>query len=187
MKVFNIKGQDYELRNEGSEITLGELSKISNIMENKDKDNIEKWLEALTILGSKELVEVLSASNFAKAVESVQLKGVDNAIVDELVIGGRVYRLDLVDGKIDLHSKDLAKIESIVKKGGSWGAKAFAVVYKDIDLTKNEHWNDEHIKHKTKIFSNEVTADIASPVIFELGKLIVEYSQMMVDAQSTTV
>ena len=40
MKTLKIKGNDYQLRNLGSEVTLNELAKISAILEKEgDKDH----------------------------------------------------------------------------------------------------------------------------------------------------
>ena len=102
-------------------------------------------------------------------------------------MNGREYTCELEDGKLYLSAQDIAKIENLARKGGAWGNKAFAVVYKDTQLTKTEHYTDAHIDHKANLFGDFVTADIASPVIFDLSKQYVEHVQMLIDAADKTV
>jgi hypothetical protein len=188
MKTFKIKGNDYQLRNLGSEVTLNELAKISAILEKEgDKDHTERWLEVLAILGSKELVEVIPLKLFGEAIQSVQITEVKNEIQPTFEVNGREYACELEDGKLYLSAQDIAKIENLARKGGAWGNKAFAVVYKDTQLTKTEHYTDAHIDHKANLFGDFVTADIASPVIFDLSKQYVEHVQLLIDAADKTV
>ena len=188
MKKLTIKGKDYQLRNLGSEVTLSELAKISHILEaDTKKDHADRWLEVLSILGSKELVEVIPLKMFGEAVQSVQITEITNEIQPVIEVNGREYACELEDGKLYLSAQDIAKIENLARSGGAWGNKAFAVVYKDVQLTNTEHYTDAHLKHKAELFGNHVTADIASPVIFDLSKQYVEYVQSLIDAADKTV
>jgi hypothetical protein len=72
-------------------------------------------------------------------------------------------------------------------KGGAWGHKAFALIYKDVELTDTEHYTDAHIEHKAKLFGEAVNADVAAPVIFQLSRIILDHIQQLVDAQSSAV
>jgi hypothetical protein len=72
-------------------------------------------------------------------------------------------------------------------KGGAWGHKAFALVYKDVELTDTEHYTDAHIEHKSKLFGDAVNADVAAPVIFQLSRIILEHIQILIDANGSSV
>jgi hypothetical protein len=110
MKTLKIKGNDYQLRNLGSEVTLNELAKISAILEKEgDKDHTERWLEVLAILGSKELVEVIPLKLFGEAIQSVQITEVKNKIQPTFECNGREYACELEDGKLYLSAQDIAK------------------------------------------------------------------------------
>lgn len=180
---IEIKGKDYSLRNEGSEVTLNELAEISHILDVKDgSDDVTKWLKVLCIIGSKQLAEVVPLKRFAEIVNLVQITNIENEIQKTIEVNGRTYSVELENGELDLSAMDLSKIISMVNKGGVWGNKAFAVVYKDDQLTNTEHYTDAHIEHKAKLFGEQVTADIAAPVIFQLAKEVVLNVESMVKA-----
>lgn len=187
MKKLNFKGQDYTVRTESKDITLNELVKISTILNDEKTDYIEKWLGVISILGSKELVEVISITKFTELVNQINFGDVKSEITQQIEVNNRVYRIDLVDGKLDLSAKDVAKIEKIARKGGNWGVKAFAFMYRDESLTATEHFDDAHINHKANLFENVVSAEVATPVIFELSKCIVGNIEQIVNANSKTV
>jgi len=183
MKTFKFKGKSYKLRNKGKEVTLGELSKIASIL-NSDDDFTGKWLEVLSILGGKELVEIIPINDFFEAVKSVQISDVGSKIKKQITVNGRKYSVDTEKGEIVLRAKDLKAIEDVASKGGAWASKAIAVVYKDDLLTDNEHYDKAHLKHKTKIFEEHIMADVASPIMFQLNKVIMENVQSFADSSA---
>jgi hypothetical protein len=144
-------------------------------------------LEVLEILGSTEMVEVIGVKDFTNAVKDVQITDVKNKIVPTIEVNGRTYSIALDKGKIDLSAKELSALTKMANNSNVWGHKAFALLYKDDQLTSTEHKDEAHIKHKTKLFSQHVMADVASPVIFQLGQLIVDSVKNLVDAQSMAV
>jgi hypothetical protein len=188
MEIIECKGEKFELRNKEDEVTLNELSAIAHILENNERDFTDKWLEVLSILGSKDLVEKINSKKFIEAIQLVQITNVQNKIASEIEINGRTYIIDLDEnGEIDLSAKDLVQIEKMVRKGGVWGVKAFALVYKDVDLTSNEHYVEAHLKHKALLFGENVMANIGAPVIFQLSKIILEHIQKLVNANTESV
>lgn len=58
-----------------------------------------------------------------------------------------------------------------------------AVIFKDVDLTKNEHYEEAHIKHKAKLFRDNITFDIAIPYIAYFSKEIIESLQMFKEVE----
>jgi len=187
MEIIEIKGEKFELRNKGSEVSLNELARISQILDEKEVDFIERWFSVLEILASKEFVEKAGMTVFLNAIKSVNITEMNKEITTTIEVNGRSYSIDLDQGVIDLTARDLKKIEAMAKQGGAWANKAVAVVYKDDALTDNEHYDDAHISHKAKLFGESMTADVASPVIFQLSKVIVENIQNLVDAQNLAV
>jgi hypothetical protein len=186
MKTLKIKGTEYHVRNEAKEVTLEELAKISSLLDSEG-DFTDKWLRVIEILGGREIIEVLTSKQFVDLVGSIQITDVTQSIQETIEIGGRIYKCNLENNELQLSAKDMSMLERMVAKGGVWGSKAFAVVYKDEDLTNNEHYTDAHIKHKSELFGKHVTADIAAPVIFHLSKLVVEHIQALIDAQNPSV
>lgn len=187
MKKLNFKGQEYLVRTESKDITLKELFKISTILNDEKTDYIEKWMGVISILGSKELVEVISINKFTELVNQINFGDVQSVIAPQIEVNNRIYKINLEDGKMELSAKDVAKIEKIARSGSSWGVKAFAFMYRDELLTTTEHFDDAHISHKAKLFEDVVSAEIATPVIFELSKCIVGNIEEIVNANSKTV
>jgi len=173
MKTFKFKGKAYKLRNKANEVTLGELSEITNILNSED-DFSGKWLQVLAILGGKDLVEVLPMKEFFEAVKSVQITDITNKVKKQIKANNRTYSVELEKGEIVLRAKDLKAIEDVASKGGAWASKAFAIVYKDDQLTDNEHYDQAHLKHKAKLFESEIMADVAAPILFHLNRVIME-------------
>jgi len=187
MKVFKIGGKEYQLRNKSKEVSLNEFAKISHILSGGDGETTDKWLEVLTILGSKELTELLTLKQFSDAVQSCNLMDVNKKVKQSIEVNGRVYECTLSKGEIQLTAKDLSKIEKMATSGKMFGHLAFALVYKDTQLTNEEHYTDAHIEHKAKLFGNQITADIAAPAIIQIGRLIMQHFQTIIDAKSKSV
>lgn len=187
MKKIKANGKDYEIRNEGKEVTLNELSKIAFIFNGKEGDFTDKWLKVIEVLSCKELIEVITLKQFTELVQSIQITNIKKKIKKTITVKGRDYSLNMDGKEIALLAKDLRKIESLISDKIPWGHKAFALIYKDVNLSDNEHYTDAHIKYKADLFGDEVNADIAAPVIFSLSKLIIEHIQALSDAQSVAV
>ena len=119
--------------------------------------------------------------------EPIAKLGAECEIKETIIVNGREYTTNVKDGKLVLSGRDLSTIERFVRSGGSWGAKAFAVVYKDSELTSTEHYTDAHIKHKANLFGEGVTADIAAPVVFQLSQRIIGHVERMANANSKPV
>jgi hypothetical protein len=187
MKKLNFKGKDYTVRTESKDITLKELVNISTILSNENTDYIEKWMGVIAILGSNDLVEVISINKFTELVNEISFGDVQAEIRPQIEVNNRVYRIDLVEGKLDLTAKEVSKIEKIARAGGNWGLKAFAFMYRDESLTNVEHFEDAHISHKAKLFEDTVSAEVATPVIFELSKHIVSNISDIINANSKAV
>jgi hypothetical protein len=187
MKVYKIKGVEYSLRNKSKEVTLNEFAKISHILSDDEKDVTDRWLEVLTILSSKELVNQLTLNQFTSAIQSCNLMDVKGKVTKRIEVAGRSYECDVVKGQIQLNARDLSAIEKLAKAGESFGAKVFALVYKDTQLTNEEHYTPAHIQHKSKLFGDIVMADVAAPAIIQVGTIIMEHFNKMINASSPSV
>lgn len=187
MITKKIKGKEYTMRNLLSEITLLETSKIAQIMADEKEDFSDKWLKVIEMLGGRELVNVATAKVFVELVSAIEMNNVKYELQDTIEVNNRLYKCEITDGEVELSARDLAKIENIARKGGAWLHEAYAVVYKDVMLTDNEHYDSAHLKHKAEIFGNAITAEQCSSMIFQINKQIVDNVQSLINAQSTPV
>jgi hypothetical protein len=96
-----------------------------------------------------------------------------------LEIDGYTYKAFETEFKISI--KDLKKIEkSVAEKPYHYIADMLAVVYKRTDLTNAEHYENAHIKHKAKLFS-ELKANIALPIVWHVAKKLTETVENLED------
>jgi hypothetical protein len=173
IKFVNDK-TEYTFRNEGDEVTLSELGKINDIMQDEKLMFFEKWLKVVALLGSKELAEQISEENLVNLIEHFNVTALDKEIKETLEVNGRTYSCVIVDGEIKFSGRQLAAIESNIKKNKEWAGHVFAVIYKDNQLGDKEHYEQAHIDYKASLFLKHVTADIAAPVIFQVNKRLIE-------------
>lgn len=174
MIIFDHEGTEYKFRNEGEEVTLKELGKINDIMQDDKLMFFEKWLKVIEMLGSKELAEVITEDGLVNLIENFNVTALDKPIQETIEVNGRTYSCVLVDGEIKFSGRQLASIELNIKNNKEWAGHVFAVIYKDDELTTNEHYTQAHIDHKANLFLKNITADIAAPVIFQVNKRLIE-------------
>lgn len=186
MITITHEDKEYKVRNQGSEVTLNELAKISHILES-DGGYYAKWLDIIDVLSTKGLSDVIDDDALVGVIENMNITNIENEVKEVIEVNGREYKTNVKDGKLTLSGRDLATIERFVRSGGAWGAKAFAVVYKDVDLGVNEHYTDAHVKHKANLFGDNVTADIAAPVVFQLSQRIIGHVEKLANVNSRAV
>lgn len=179
MIVFEQNGTEYQFRNEGTEITLNELSKITDVMINPDATWTSKWLNVINILGGQELVEVIDEDNLINAIENFKATDINTEVKEQIEVNGRTYSCVVVDGKVKISGKQLDLIEGYIKRGTGFIPYIMAVVYKDDQLGDKEHYERSHIEHKAKLFSKELTADLCTPVTVQMSVKLAEIFDKM--------
>lgn len=179
MIKFDYKGQEHTFRNEGNEVTLAELGRINNIMTNDDNSFFDKWLEVISFLGSDGLSEIIDEQNLLNIIENFNATKLDTAIHEEITVNNRAYKCNLINGTIQLTGRQLALIERNIRSKKEWAGHVFAIIYEDVELTNKEHNEQAHIDHKANLFLKEITSDIASPVIFQINKRLVDNFERM--------
>lgn len=160
---------EYTFRNEPNEVTLNELSKITDIMINPDTTWTSKWMNIIQLLGSDELVNVIDEDNLINAIEHFNVTKLGAEITETIEVNGRTYSCVVIDGKLKISGKQLDLIEGYLKKGSNFVPYILAVVYKDNDLGDKEHYERAHIEHKAKLFGKSIMSDVATPITTQLS------------------
>lgn len=169
MIKFTQGDKEYTFRNEPSEVTLNELSKITDTMIDADNTWTSKWMRVVELLGSDELVDIIDEDNLINAIECFNVTKLGAEITETIEVKGRTYSCVVVEGKLKISGKQLDLIEGYIKKGSNFVPYILAVVYKDNDLGDKEHYERAHIEHKTKLFGANIMADVATPVTTQLS------------------
>ena len=152
---------DQEIPNKMSELTIEQFEKISQILNNQDFDNIEKYVEMFKYLGIKE--EMWDDYPFSEFIKLVQEFNLDSYTPNE--------------AQLKLSVKETKLIEKIVNtKPNHYISDILAIMFKRSDLSNTEHFTDAHLKHKAKLFRTQ-KAELCVPYIVFVTEKIAEYAQ----------
>lgn len=179
MLEYVYKGKTETLKSELTEITLKEFVQILNLQKGSTAD-FEFYLDTFELLGfSKELCDAIDAKTLFKLIGDFKdaLKS-DGKFVKEIEIDGFTYSSanSFNDkGEFIINGRDFSKIESKMKVDEyGWIIYAVSRIFLREDLSSNEHKDETHIKHKQKLFSENVTMDVALPYIMAITNDYVE-------------
>lgn len=165
---------DREIPNKMSELTIEQFEKISQILNDDQFDNIEKYVEMFKFLGIDEKQwDDYPFSDFIKLVQQFNMDSyTPNEAIKSIELDGYTYTAEL-----KLSVKETKLIERIVNsKPNHYISEILAIMFKRTDLSNTEHFADAHLKHKAKLFRSQ-TADLCVPYIVFVTEKIAEYAQ----------
>lgn len=165
---------DREIPNKMDELTIEQFEKISQILNNQEFDNIEKYVEMFKFLGIDE--KLWDDYPFSEFIELVKTFNLDSYTPKEAVtsieLEGYTYTAEM-----RLSVKETKLIEKIVNtKPNHYISDILAIMFKRTDLSNTEHFADAHLKHKAKLFRNQ-KAELCVPYIVFVTEKIAEYAK----------
>ena len=165
---------DREIPNKMSELTIEQFEKISQILNNQEFDNVEKYVEMFKYLGIDE--KLWDDYPFSEFIELVKTFNLDSYTPSEPVatieLEGYTYTAEM-----RLSVKETKLIEKIVNgKPNNYISDILAIMFKRSDLSNTEHFADAHLKHKAKLFRSQ-KAELCVPYIVFVTEKIAEYAQ----------
>lgn len=165
---------DREIPNKMSELTIEQFEKISQILNNQEFDNVEKYVEMFKYLGVDE--KMWDDYPFSEFIELVKQFNLDSYTPQEAVtsieLEGYTYRAEM-----RLSVKETKLIEKIVNsKPNHYISDILAIMFKRTDLSNTEHFADAHLKHKAKLFRSQ-KAELCVPYIVFVTERISEYAK----------
>lgn len=159
---------DKTIPNELTELTIQQFEDITTIHGDKEMEIIEKHLKVFALFGlTDDDFDNTSIEDFKMYVKQFNTLNKKIKIKKSIVIDG--YKYTGVAGKeFMLSVKDTKFIEKILtSKHKGYISEILAVLFKRNDLTKTEHYDSAHIKHKAKLI-RELKADIALPYMVQI-------------------
>ena len=158
IEMIEIFGRN--IANKMNEITVEEFEKISAIHNDKELDNIEKQIKVFEVVGVEE-DEWDDFNYFVEKTKEFNSNNLDNKEpVFEVEIDGYTYKAEL-----RLSVKDTKLIEKIIVKENKHSVSdILALMFKRTDLSNTEHYDNAHLKHKSKLFRTQ-PAELAIPYI----------------------
>ena len=171
-----IKIFEREIPNRMDELTIEQFEKVTEITNNQELDNIDRYIKIFEYFGVKasewddndvdlsefiDKVKEFNSSKYEKkdAVESIELEGYT------------------YEAKMKISVKDTKMIEKIIsRKSNNWISDLLALMFKRSDLTPIEHYTEAHLKHKSKLFK-QLKAEIAIPYLVFVTEKIASHAQ----------
>ena len=172
-----IKIREFEVKNTVQELTVEEFQKIASILNDTNLSRIFKWMDIFTYLGLPE--DVLDEMGNDEFTEAVKLWNdtpkFEGGLIEKLEVDGRTYVAH--EGEYAVKVRDLKHLERKVNESPTnYMAYWLAVIFKDDQLTKNEHYDSAHLRHKEKLFKEQPAA-VALPYVTFIAKEISEDSE----------
>lgn len=164
-----VKILDKEIPNQLKELTVQQFEDITSIHAQQDLDAIEKHLKVFELFGITEKdFEDTTIEEFKKYVKEFNnLKGKPK-LQPHIEIDG--YKYTSFKDEFRLSVKDTKHIEKVMNsKHKGYLSEMLAILFKRDDLTKAEHYDSAHIKHKAKMI-RELKAELVVPFLVEIGQ-----------------
>ncbi len=192
MIKFNFNGENYELRNLPSELTINEFEQISSIMNNEELDYIDKYMKIFEFVGLPiDVIEDLDGKTFIQLTKDFMDYQYTVELTNEVQIDGYSYIASdrHIDGEKITYVpriKDLKLIEKYIKQNpNKYATKVMAIIFKRDDLTKIEHYDDAHIKHKAELFSNQPYSIILPYITIVLEQITINMKNISENGEQT--
>lgn len=165
-----VKILDKEIPNQLNELTIQQFEDITSIHAQQDLDAIEKHLKVFELFGITESdFEDTSIEQFRQYVKQFNnIKGKPE-LQSTIELDG--YKYTAFEGEeFKLSVRDTKHIEKVMNsRHKGYISEMLAILFKRDDLTKTEHYDSAHIKHKAKMI-RELKAELALPFLVEIGQ-----------------
>jgi len=178
--MINLKfnGNTYPIKNLTSELLIGEFEYVTSIINNQEKNHIEKWSEVFVYLGvPQDVLDNFDTFDFIEMIKEFNLFEVKSTeFFKDIILDGIVYTS--FDDTFKLTVKEMTLIENYVKKDNNkYLGEILAVIYKRKDIDKSMNFDNAHLKFKAELIRKQVISDVAIPIIgFLTRKLVSDYN-----------
>ena len=171
-----IKIFEREIPNRMDELTIEQFEKVTEITNNQELDNIDRYIKIFEYFGVKESEwdeNEVELSDFIEKVKEFNSSKYDKKdAVESIELEGYTYQAQL-----KLSVKDTKMIEKLIgRKSNNWISDLLALMFKRSDLSPTEHYAEAHLKHKSKLFK-QLKAEIAIPYLVFVTEKIASHAQ----------
>lgn len=165
-----VKILDKEIPNQLKELTVQQFEDITSIHAQQDLDAIEKHLKVFELFGITENdFEHTTIEQFKTYVKDFNnIKGKPE-LQSAIELDG--YNYTAFEGEeFKLSVRDTKHIEKVMNsRHKGYISEMLAILFKRDDLSKTEHYDTTHIKHKAKMI-RELKSELAVPYLVEIGQ-----------------
>lgn len=174
MLKVKIGNEEFEFTN-AEDLLIGKYEDLSSILNSDKLDEIERFYQAFVMLGMDgDLLDSIDGFSFLKIIREFKDVKMDVSDMEKsIILNGRTY--ESYQDEFFFSVKDMKMIESAVKKNSThFIADIMAIIFKDVELTKVEHYEPAHIKYKAKLIRENITYKVALPFISSFSKQLIE-------------
>lgn len=171
-----IKIFEREIPNKMDELTIEQFEKVTEITNNQELDNIDRYIKIFEYFGVKESEwddNDVDLSEFIEKVKEFNSNNYENnEAIESIELEGYTYV-----AQMKLSVKDTKMIEKLItRKTSHWISDLMALMFKRTDLSSTEHYAEAHLKHKAKLFK-QLKAEIAVPYLVFVTEKISSHAQ----------
>ena len=171
MIELNYGNDTFNVRSVSSEITVNELQKIINELNEDKAFFFDTWLNIIEMLSDKKGVkDLIDDTAFYKVIKNISITKVGD-IKSEFVFKERTFNANITpEGKLSIKAIQLANIERIVKKSpNKWIAKAMAVVFEEEGVSNTE----SNINKRAALFGDKMSAELCIPLLLTVNAKLI--------------
>jgi hypothetical protein len=173
----------FEIRNNVTEFTIGEFETLSAIMNDDEKNYIEKWSDIFQFLGVPEdVVDNFDTFDFIDLIKQFNFLGDEEFKMKQTIVLNDI-EYHAFDEEFKLTVKEMRLIEDFINKNSKrYLGDILAVIYKRSDTDKTINFDKSHLHFKAELIRKEIMADVAMPLMSYLSKkLIKDYNLLTND------
>jgi hypothetical protein len=175
MLKVKIGEQEFSLKQKAGEFTIKEFEKLASVLNDKSINELTRYSEAFVMLGADEdVLDEFDGFSFYRLIREFKNYEMEiGEFTKHIEINGRMY--ESFTEEFFFKVKDMKLIEDAVALNSEfYVGEMMAILFKDVELTKVEHYDPAHIKHKAKLFRENVGYDVAIPFISEFSSNLIK-------------
>lgn len=169
MLDIKYNGDIYHIKNNTEEFTIGEFEKVTSILLEDTEFYFDRWLKVIEFLGvPTDIVDDIDLDELSQLIKNIKVSDVEEMYIDKIVIDGYTYTAYNKEemNKPRITGKVIKLVESImISNPKECVGDIMAIFFKRDDLSNTEHYDKAHLKHKAKIFRNNISSNVAIPYI----------------------
>jgi hypothetical protein len=172
---INFEDKTYTIKNQVSELLIKDFEHICSILNDKEKNKIDKWSEIFIYLGlPEEVVDEFDSFAFINIIKEFNLIDVEGEdFAKEIILDDKTYIA--YEDKFKLTVKEMSLIEYYVQKNENrYLGEMMAIIYKHPDYDKTINFDKAHIHFKAELIRKQITTNKAIPFITFLSKRLIK-------------
>lgn len=181
-----LKIKNLEIKNSINELTVKQYEHISAILNDNEKNYIDKWSEIFVYLGvDEDIVDSLMVAEFIELIKGFNITQDLSPEIIQVIKLNDVEYYSYKDGEdFKITVKEMALIENAIKHNDKrYIGDILAILYKNPESDKTINFDKAHIHFKAELIRKDITANVAIPILNYIGKIVIKDFEMIENGQ----